>query len=125
MHHSWMLSGHRLRLGWRRSVLKLMPLPRKLLWQPPLLKHHVRGSRLLLHLRLGRECLSQSLRLRLAHGCLLSVWRHWRLRVMLSVRPLRLLRLRSRMLMLCLYLYRGLRRQVGVLRESLRVMVQL
>ena len=48
MHPRWMPFGLRLRLGWRWSVRKLMPLPRRLMWQPPVLSFHAMVSQLLL-----------------------------------------------------------------------------
>ena len=51
-HHRWLPFGLRLRLGWRWSVRKLMPLPRRLMWQLPVLSSHAMVSQLLVHLRL-------------------------------------------------------------------------
>ena len=94
-----------------------MQLPRKLMWQPPLLSFHVMVCLLLLYLRLVREYRRLRLRLRLVHVWLLSGWHHWRLRMLLSVRQLRLLRMRSWRLILCLLRYAGRRMQVGVLEQ--------
>ena len=123
-HHRWLPFGLRLRLGWRWSVRKLMPLPRRLMWQLPVLSSHAMVSQLLLHLRLVREY--RRLRLRLGYDWLLSGWRHWRLRMLLSVRQLRLLRMRSGRLILCLLRYLGRRmQQVVVLAHCRRLMMMM